>query len=124
MVILIKRDKNEFSKIENCHHIDEQVKRYNINKMTLIFFLFDNEWIKKKNQKKMILAPVFCRLFTHDFNVGADAFYQPLQRASRTEFHKIGGTVFNHLAHGLRPSYGTGELSQQVLPYFLWIGGG
>lgn len=121
---LSKSDKNEFSKIENCHHIDEQVKKYNINKMRLIFFLFDNERIKKKNQKKMILAPVFCRLFAHDLNLGTDAFYQTLQRASRAEFHEVGSPIFDHLAHRLRPSYGAGKLGKQVTPYFRRVGSG
>jgi hypothetical protein len=89
--------------------------------MTLIFFLFDNEQIKKKNQKKMILASVFCRLFSHDLNIGADAFYQPLQSAPRTEFHKLGGPIGNHSAHGLRPPHRTGELRQQVLPYLFRV---
>ena len=78
----------------------------------------------KKVREKDVFGTGFFGLFSHDLNIGADAFYQSLQGASRTKLYELGSTIFDHLAHGLRPSNGTGELGEQILPYFLRVGGG
>lgn len=77
--------------------------RYNINKIALIFFLFDYEHFKKNIQKKGWRLCHPFKLFSKSTDLWIDSFYQPLQRASGAEFHKLGNSVGYHLAHGLGP---------------------
>ena len=76
---------------------------HNINKMTLIFFCFDNELIKKNVKKKGWLSCHPFKLFSKNTDFRINSFYQPLQCAAGTEFHKLGDPICYHLAHGLGP---------------------